>query len=263
MAPSTLAFAAPAPLPGLRRAAPSLSPHISTPSRRTARLAALRAVASREPTTAATNAVPTDTVDGMLSHTDALPDASLSAIQTMDDVEEIIALAAEFDLYDFRVEDHGVAVEISRAGGVGFEDGKLIRTTQPMAVSAPGEAGVAVDKLEAAVESDEGAVEELKSAAPEGEEKGVEGNLDPDAVYDSDFVVKSNRVGFFYSGAKSKPPLVNVGDHVNFNQPVCIIEQLGQQYVYLSEASGTVLKVFVEDGDVVEYDQQVMVIRPD
>ncbi|CAN8072230.1 unnamed protein product [Agarophyton chilense] len=86
---------------------------------------------------------------------------------------------------------------------------------------------------------------------------------DADTVYDSDFVVFSNRVGFFFLGAKNKPPLVNVGDRVDFNQAVCIIEQLGQQYVYRSEASGTVLKMFVEDGDAVEYGQQIMVIRPD
>lgn len=187
-------------------------------------------------------------------------------------------LAEEFDLKDLRVVDHGVCVEVTRQGGLGFEDGKLNNepapTTVPvspvgdaggypvgeeMAQDASGEAAISVaaGASAAAPKQLDATADDSGMASSRKEEK------DPDTVYDSDFVVTSNRVGFFFSGAKNKPPLVNVGDPVKFNQPVCIIEQLGQQYVYLSEASGTVLKIFVEDGDAVEYGQQVMVIRPD
>lgn len=225
--------------------------------RNSARRGCVVAVASGEPVTAAGAKV--DGVDVVVSPE---VDISKSAIQTLNDVEEIIALADEFDLFDFRIKDNGVAVEISRPGGRGFEDGKLIRQPVQGAVAVE---GYEVAEEPVAYEEAEGegsdAPEEV-SEAETGPEK-PDSMSDPDMVYDSDFVVTSNRVGFFYSGAKNKPPLVNVGDHVDFNQPVCIIEQLGQQYVYLSEASGTVLQIFVEDGDAVEYDQQVMVIRPD
>lgn len=187
-------------------------------------------------------------------------DVAQSSIQTLTDIEEIIALVDEFDLRDFRLADKGVAVEISRAGGRGFEDGKLarpVRAAEGAVVYETQEPGVVYE--DEAVTHDEGAVVDV----PTVEQGKPDPTGDPDTVYDSDFVVMSNRVGFFYSGAKNKPPLVNVGDHVDFNQPVCIIEQLGQQYVYLSEASGTVNEIFVEDGDAVEYDQKVMVIRPD
>lgn len=195
-------------------------------------------------------------------------DASKSSIQTLEDIEEIVALANEYNLCDLRLSDHGVSVEITRSGGRGFEDGKLASIPQPTVISA-GE-GMDADLLpsmgvpEADLENNVAVADFDDDASSVEQESAPAPDLsDPDTVYDSDFVVSSNRVGFFFSGAKNKPPLVNVGDHVNFNQPVCIIEQLGQQYVYLSEASGTVLKIFVEDGDSVEFGQRVMVIRPD
>lgn len=179
-------------------------------------------------------------------------DVSRSSIQSPEDIEEIIALAREFDIRDLRIADHGVEIEITRPGGRGFEDGKL--APAPVVEVAAGE--IAENVVEESV------VEEMMEEEEGEDDKTVE-EKDPDTVYESDFVVTSDRVGFFFSGAKGKPPLVNVGDKVAFNQPVCIIQQLGQQYVYRSEASGTVLKMFVEDGDAVEYDQKVMVIRPD
>ena len=99
---------------------------------------------------------------------------------------------------------------------------------------------------------------DLKQKEEDEEDEDEENEIRP-----SDFVVTSNRVGYFYSGVKNKPPLVNVGDKIEFNKPVCVIEQLGQQYVYKSEVSGMVVNVFVEDGDPVQYDQKIMVIRPE
>lgn len=184
-----------------------------------------------------------------------------SAIQTLEDVEEIVQLAAEFDLGDLRVEHEGVVVEVSRSGGRGFHEGVLREKKEIGSVVSGGAEVVqevpdvmAMQEMEDEEEEEEEATELV---AQETEVEASEGG-----GYESDFIVTSNRVGFFFSGAKNKPPLVMVGDKVEFNQPVCIIEQLGQQYVYLSEASGTVVEIFVEDGDAVEYGQQVMVIRP-
>eukprot|EP00173_Palmaria_palmata_P004474 Plantae.Rhodophyta-Palmaria_palmata.ctg6185.p1 GENE.Plantae.Rhodophyta-Palmaria_palmata.ctg6185~~Plantae.Rhodophyta-Palmaria_palmata.ctg6185.p1 ORF type:complete len:159 (-),score=33.65 Plantae.Rhodophyta-Palmaria_palmata.ctg6185:52-528(-) len=113
-------------------------------------------------------------------------------------------------------------------------------------------------------EDEYGEVEEEESYADEVVplEPVEEVKADEDGVFPTDFVVASNRVGFFFSGGKGKPPLANIGDHVAFNQPVCIIEQLGQQYVYLAEVSGTVVTMYVDDGDSVMFGSKVMAIRP-
>lgn len=190
-----------------------------------------------------------------------------SEVKCLADIDEIVQLIDEFDVADFRLESDGVAIEITRPGGRGFVDG-VLRDAPPAAAAGtalPAETSWQEQQEEEWEEEAEAPMlEDVVQDVPASdvsEEKS--GGADTNVVYDSDFVVKSNRVGFFFSGARNKPPLVNVGDHVGFNQPVCIIEQLKQQYVYLSEVSGTVTKIFVEDGDSVQYDQQVMVIRPD
>lgn len=241
--------------PAFSLAAPlrlSLRPPLAVSTRRPLRVP-IRAVASEPVTTT------TDDKAGEPIVSKQIFDDGPSAIESMEDIHEIIALVEQFGIGDFRLADNGIELEITRPGGRGFENGQLV--SKP--VSAP------VAEQDNYVE-EEGEVEEPDSdseASVQIEEhpEGIvdEDRSDPDASKDSDFVITSNRVGFFLSGARNKPPLVMVGDHVAFNQPVCIIEQLGQQYVYLSEASGTVAKIFVEDGDAVEYGQKVMVIRPD
>lgn len=191
-------------------------------------------------------------------------DTSNSAIQSIDDVNELISLASEFNLADLKVSDHGVEVCITRPGGRGFDaEGQLADIPTSASVQPTvSETSSFSPSLQAPPPTEVVKTEETKKKVVEKEKVDMK-DADPDLQFDSDFMVTSNRVGFFFSGAKNKPPLVNVGDHVAFNQPVCIIEQLGQQYVYLSEASGTVNQIFVEDGDAVEFGQQIMVIRPD
>lgn len=199
---------------------------------------------------------------------------------TVDEISNLVHVVQECDLADFRYEHKNFVIEITCRGGLGFDkDGNL--NSQPLQPTAIQSGSVFVqdednystydndqqDNYETNVvqtvdRNGQAASNEVVHVDQQSEESPVDLN-DPDQIYESDFVVTSNRVGFFFSGAKNKPPLVNVGDSVAFNQPVCIIEQLGQQYVYLSEAAGKVVKLFVEDGDAVEFATQIMVIRPD
>lgn len=188
----------------------------------------------------------------------------MSVMQSMDDVESIISMAAELQMGDLRLSHEGVVLEVTFPGGCGFDaDGNLQVPPPPAAAPLPAAAVAAapatsyVDAVPVAEEE----ADEPEEAPPSA--SSDDGFVDSVGAVDSDFTVSSNRVGFFYSGAKNKPPLVNVGDHVGFNQPVCIIEQLSAQYVYKSEVSGTVVAVFLEDGDAVEYGQKLMAIRPD
>jgi acetyl-CoA carboxylase biotin carboxyl carrier protein len=193
-----------------------------------------------------------------------------TSFESLLDINEVIELAKEFNLADFRLEENGVTIELTMPGGRGFKDGKLLDPPVPVAVpmGAPSEIGQAQQEMfeaEAGDSLDDGedSAQFYDPSQYADEEAPSVEEPDEDGAFPSDFCVTSNRVGFFFSGGKNKPALVNVDDHVKFNQPVCIIEQLGQQYVYLSEVSGTVVKIFVEDGDPVEYGAKVMLIRPD
>jgi len=76
-------------------------------------------------------------------------------------------------------------------------------------------------------------------------------------------VVKSPMVGTFY-GAPSPdaPPFVKVGDHVNRETTVCIIEAMKVFNEIPAETAGQVVAVLVESGAPVEFGQALFKVDP-
>ncbi|HZV12047.1 MAG TPA: acetyl-CoA carboxylase biotin carboxyl carrier protein, partial [Candidatus Kapabacteria bacterium] len=76
--------------------------------------------------------------------------------------------------------------------------------------------------------------------------------------------VHSPIVGTFYRAASpDAPPFVEVGQHVEKGQTICIVEAMKLMNEIESDASGTIIKVLVENGKPVEYNQPLFVIRQD
>jgi acetyl-CoA carboxylase biotin carboxyl carrier protein len=70
-------------------------------------------------------------------------------------------------------------------------------------------------------------------------------------------------VGTLYrSSAPGTPPFVQVGDRVQDNTVMCIIEAMKLMNEIKAEMSGTVREVLVENGMPVEYGQPIFVIDP-
>jgi acetyl-CoA carboxylase biotin carboxyl carrier protein len=75
-------------------------------------------------------------------------------------------------------------------------------------------------------------------------------------------VVKSPIVGTFYaSPAPDKPPFAPVGSTVKKGDVIMIIESMKLMNEVNSEFDGVVEKVLVNNGDTVEFDQEIMVIK--
>jgi acetyl-CoA carboxylase biotin carboxyl carrier protein len=75
-------------------------------------------------------------------------------------------------------------------------------------------------------------------------------NLEP-----QHFIIRSPLVGVFYRTASpSSPPFVEVGDIVEKGQTVCIIEAMKVMNEIMADRKGRVVKVFPENGEVVEFD---------
>ena len=70
-------------------------------------------------------------------------------------------------------------------------------------------------------------------------------------------------IGTFYrASGPDKPPYVKVGDHIDVDDVLCIIEAMKLFNEIESEVSGTIVKVLVENEAPVEYDQPLFLIDP-
>jgi len=75
-------------------------------------------------------------------------------------------------------------------------------------------------------------------------------------------VIKSPMIGTFYrSSAPDKAPFVGVGDDIKTGDVVCIIEAMKLFNEIESEVSGKIVKVLVDDGTPVEYDQPLFIVE--
>jgi acetyl-CoA carboxylase biotin carboxyl carrier protein len=84
------------------------------------------------------------------------------------------------------------------------------------------------------------------------------------ASEESGFVVKSPMVGTFYAApAPDADPFVQVGDHVNVGDTLCIIEAMKIMNPIEAEVSGTIKKILVQNAEPVEFGQPLFIIEQD
>ncbi len=75
-------------------------------------------------------------------------------------------------------------------------------------------------------------------------------------------VIKAPLVGTYYAAsAPDKPPFVKVGQQIKKGDVVMIIESMKLMNEVQSEFDGTVAEILVKNGDAVEYDQPIIVIK--
>lgn len=92
-----------------------------------------------------------------------------------------------------------------------------------------------------------------QEAAPSGSDSGSQ----PDGK-----VVKSPIVGTFYEApSPDSDPFVKVGDSVKKGEPLCIVEAMKIMNEIEAEFDGTVQKILVDNGQPVEFDQPLFIIK--
>jgi acetyl-CoA carboxylase biotin carboxyl carrier protein len=74
--------------------------------------------------------------------------------------------------------------------------------------------------------------------------------------------INSPMVGTFYrSSAPGEKSFINVGDHVDANTTVCIIEAMKVMNEIKAETSGTIARILAEDGKPVQYGQALFELK--
>jgi acetyl-CoA carboxylase biotin carboxyl carrier protein len=103
----------------------------------------------------------------------------------------------------------------------------------------------------------------VQAAAPvtTGEERLSESEAET-AGEISGKLVRSPIVGTFYAApSPDKPPFVRVGDEVKKGDVIMIIESMKLMNEIQSEYDGIVDRILVSDGQAIEFDQPIMVIK--
>lgn len=154
-------------------------------------------------------------------------------------IKQIVALMAENDLSYFHFENQGSKVELRR--GSDFQAAKELLKHLPVASAA---APVAMAAAPVAA----GTAPAPATAAPVAEPAGP--------------TINSPMVGTFYrSAAPGEKAFASIGDSVDENTNVCIIEAMKVMNEIKAELRGTIARVLVEDGKPVQYGQPLFELK--
>ena len=76
-------------------------------------------------------------------------------------------------------------------------------------------------------------------------------------------LIKSPIVGTFYAApSPDAPPFVKPGDVIQVGQVVCIVEAMKLMNEIESDMAGEIVRIYVENGQPVEYGQSLFAIKP-
>lgn len=103
------------------------------------------------------------------------------------------------------------------------------------------------------------------SPSPETEVKGASLPLEttPEAEKNNLHYITSPMVGTFYRAPDpSSSPFVEIDDPVKKNQTLCIIEAMKLMNEIESDVDGVVKKIYIDNGNPVEYGQKLFAIQP-
>lgn len=101
------------------------------------------------------------------------------------------------------------------------------------------------------------------SAQQKEEAKPVEKKPSDETAESNFHTVRSPIVGTFYRApAPDADPYVQVGDNVSVGTVLCIVEAMKLMNEIESDVNGKIVKILVENGKPVEYNQPLFLIQP-
>lgn len=156
------------------------------------------------------------------------------------EIQDLIKFVAKSGVCEVEIQDKDFKIIIKTPAGRKVETQTIIQTAPAAVQQTAPVAQVAPIALEPA--------------------KPIATAANDDAKY---VTIKSPMIGTFYRKASpDKPNFVNVGDEVTPKTVVCIIEAMKLFNEIEAEVTGKVVKMLVDDGSPVEYDQPLFLVDP-
>ncbi len=171
--------------------------------------------------------------------------ASTDASVNMDELREIIGLIREHDFTEFELEREGFRVRFRRGSEADISDMGATRLVGGSSAVASGATDTAPAGTTSTTPSHPGA--KAETAASEDQDLHM---------------ITSPIVGTFYRAASpNADSFVKIGSRVESETVVCIIEAMKLMNEIQAETSGEVAKIYVENGQPVEYGQPLFGIK--
>ena len=163
------------------------------------------------------------------------------------EVKELIELVSENGFAEFEIEHQGFRLHISR-----FKE-----SAAPVMQPAP-----APVIISSALPSMPASPREVVVAPPPPPPPQPASPVEPAPLDAQLHTIKSPIVGTFYRATSpTSEPFVKVGDHVEPDTVVCIIEAMKLMNEIPAEVSGEIVKTYVQNGQPVEYGQPLFGIK--
>ena len=141
-------------------------------------------------------------------------------------IKKLIELVEESGINELEISEGEESVRISRGGQI-VAAAPVMQAAAPIA--SPAAAPVAAEAAPAAI---------------------------------SGHIVRSPMVGTFYSaGSPDVPAFVEVGQHVNAGDTLCIVEAMKMMNQIEADKSGVVKEILAQNEDAIEFDQPLFIIE--
>ena len=159
----------------------------------------------------------------------------------MTEIRELAELVDQHGFTDFEFENEKIRIRLSKQTAP-----QIVQTVAPPAPSFAPSAAAATAKIE---------------SKPETPHPGA--RAETEAAADEDlYKITSPIVGTFYSAASpDKEAYIKIGSRVSADTTVCIVEAMKLMNEIQAETSGEVVKIYVENGQAVEYGQPLFGIK--
>lgn len=155
-------------------------------------------------------------------------------------IKKLIELLEESSLTEMEIIEGEESVRLSRAG----------------TVAAPAQHPAHLLNVQAAASTEPAAAVSVPPAAPEAQPGEHE-----QSIPNGEMLV-APMVGTFYDApSPESDPFVTLGQQVTAGETMCIIEAMKMFNQIESDVSGTVVAILAENGQPVEYDQPLFIIR--
>ena len=159
-------------------------------------------------------------------------------------IKNLLDLIAESEVNEVSIEEGDFKIKVKKKGDV---------------------EQVAMPQMAPQYQIPPGSIQQAPAPSPRpGEEQKKDNEVQGEGEKEGEVngqILHSPIVGTFYrSPSPDEDPFVNVGDTVEKGQTLCIVEAMKIMNEIESDYAGEIKKIFVEDGEPVEYDQPLFVI---